>query len=63
LTFLPNDFNNKISGLRAAIERAAAHVKNWKIPHADYRRPITTWETSFRAVIGVLFFGLTEGFA
>ena len=63
LTFLQNDFNNKISGLRAAIERAVAHVKNWKILHTDYRRPITTWETSFRAVIGVFFFSLTESFA
>ena len=63
LTFLQNDFNNKISGLRAAIERAVAHVKNWKILHTDYRCPITTWETSFRAVIGVFFFSLTESFA
>jgi hypothetical protein len=63
LTYLQHDFNNKISGLRAAIERAVAHVKNWKILHTDYRRPINTWETSFRAVIGVFFFSLAEGFA
>jgi hypothetical protein len=51
LTFLQNDFNNKISGLRAAIERAVAHVKNWKILHTDYRRPITTWETWRRQIV------------
>jgi transposase len=63
LTWLQNDFNNKISGLRAAIERAVAHLKNWRILHTDYRRPITTWETSFRAAIGIFFFSLTDGFA
>jgi hypothetical protein len=28
LTYLQNDFNNKISGLRATIERAVVHVKS-----------------------------------
>jgi hypothetical protein len=40
-----------------------AHIKNWRILHTDYRRPIETWETTFRAAIGVFFFSLTEGFA
>ena len=63
LTWLQADFNNQLSGLRAAVERAVAHIKNWRILHADYRRPTNTWETSFRAAIGVFFFSLTEGFA
>src|SRR5438270_287483 len=29
LTWLQHDYNNKLSGLRAAIERAVAHIKNW----------------------------------
>lgn len=63
LSRLQHDFNNQISGLRAAVERAVAHIKNWKILHTDYRRPIDTWETTFRASIGLYFFSLTEGFA
>lgn len=63
LTWLQHDYNNKLSGLRAAVERAVAHIKNWRILHTDYRRPIETWETTFRAAIGVFFFSLTEGFA
>jgi transposase len=63
LTWLQHDYNNKLSGLRAAVERAVAHIKNWRILHTDYRRPIETWETTFRAAVGVFFFSLTEGFA
>ena len=63
LTWLQHDYNNQISGLRAAVERAVAHIKNWRILHTDYRRPINTWETSFKAVIGIFFFSQTEGFA
>jgi len=63
LTWLQHDYNNKLSGLRAAIERAVAHIKNWRILHTDYRRPVQTWETTFRAAIGLFFFSLTKGFA
>lgn len=63
LTWLQHDYNNKLSGLRAAVERAIAHIKNWRVLHTDYRRPITTWKTTFRAVIGLFFYSLTEGFA
>jgi transposase len=63
LTWLQHDYNNKISGLRAAVERAVAHIKNWRILHTDYRRPIQTWETTFRATIGLYFYSLTQGFA
>jgi DDE superfamily endonuclease/Helix-turn-helix of DDE superfamily endonuclease len=63
LTFLQEDYNNKISGLRAAIERAVAHIKNWKILHTDYRRPISTWEQAFRAAIGLYFFSQAWGSA
>jgi transposase len=45
LTWLQHDYNNKLSGLRAAVERAVAHIKNWRILHTDYRRPIETGST------------------
>lgn len=56
LTWLQHDYNNQLSGLRAAVERAVAHLKNWRILHTDYRRPIETWQTSFQAAVGLYFF-------
>lgn len=55
------DYNKQVSSLRAAVERAIAHLKTWRILHTDYRRPLTTFATSFRAVIGLHFF--KEAFA
>lgn len=63
LTWLQHDYNNQLSGLRAAVERAIAHIKSWKILHTDYRRPIETWKTTFRATTGVYFFSLDHRFA
>lgn len=45
-----------ISGLRAPIERVIAHIKSWRILHTDYRRPLSTYRTSFLATIGLFFF-------
>ena len=54
-----NKFNADVSRLRAPIERAIAHIKSWRILHADYRRPLRTYLQSFRAAIGLYFFKLT----
>jgi len=48
--------NANISRLRAPVERAIAHLKSWRILHTDYRRPLKTYLTSFRAAIGLFFF-------
>lgn len=48
--------NTNISRLRAPVERAMAHIKSWRILHTDYRRPLRTYLTSFRATIGLFFF-------
>lgn len=48
--------NANISRLRAPVERAMAHIKSWRILHTDYRRPLNTYQTSFRATIGLFFF-------
>ncbi|HEX3924286.1 MAG TPA: transposase family protein [Streptosporangiaceae bacterium] len=53
------EFNAEISRLRSPVERAIAHIKSWRILHTDYRRPIRTYLTSFRAAIGLYFFNLT----
>ena len=48
-------YNSRISSLRAPVERAIAHLKNWKILFTDYRRPLETFATSFKAAIGLYF--------
>jgi hypothetical protein len=56
-----HDHNNQISSLRAPVERAIANLKTWRILFTDYRRPLKTFLSSFRAAIGLYFF--KEGFA
>lgn len=56
-----HDYNNQISSLRAPVERAVANLKTWRILFTDYRRPLQTFLSSFRAAIGLYFF--KEAFA
>src|ERR1700678_3691051 len=56
-----HDYNNQISSLRAPVERAVANLKTWRILFTDYRRPLKTFLSSFRAAIGLYFF--KESFA
>lgn len=51
-----HEYNNQISSLRAPVERAIANLKTWRILHTDYRRPLNTFLTSFRAATGLYFF-------
>lgn len=51
-----HDYNNQISSLRAPVERAVASLKTWRILFTDYRRPLKTFLSSFRAAIGLYFF-------
>ena len=51
-----HDYNNQISSLRAPVERAVANLKTWRILFTDYRRPLKTFSSSFRAAIGLHFF-------
>jgi transposase len=50
------EFNADVSRLRAPVERAIAHIKSWRILHTDYRRPLGTYLTSFKAAVGLYFF-------
>jgi hypothetical protein len=54
-----HDYNNQVSSLRAPVERAIADLKTWRILFTDYRRPLRTFLTSFRAAIGLYFFKLS----
>jgi len=51
-------FNAGINGVRAVIERAISHLKNWRILHQDYRRPLSTFTTTIGAVIALHFYTL-----
>lgn len=51
-----HDYNSQISSLRAPVERAIASLKTWRILFTDYRRPLKTFLSSFRAAIGLYFF-------
>ena len=49
-------WNNQVSSFRAPVERAVANLKTWRILFTDYRRPLKTFNSSFRAAIGLYFF-------
>ena len=51
----------QVNKLRATVERAIAHLKSWRILHTDYRRPLRTYITSYRAAVGLYFFKLNFG--
>ena len=49
-------FNTAINKVRAVVERVIANLKNWRILHTDYRRPLDTFSTTISAVIGLQFY-------
>lgn len=51
-----HEWNNQVSSFRAPVERAVATLKTWRILFTDYRRPLETFKSSFRAAIGLHFF-------
>jgi hypothetical protein len=48
-------FNSALNTTRAVIEQLISHLKNWKILHTDYRRPLNTFPTTISAVVGLHF--------
>lgn len=51
-----HEWNSQVSSFRAPVERAIANLKTWRILFTDYRRPLKTFKSSFRAAIGLYFF-------
>ena len=51
-------FNTAINRTRAVVERVIANLKNWRILHTDYRRPLDSFATTISAAIGLLFYSL-----
>jgi hypothetical protein len=48
--------NTDLSGIRAAVERAIAHLKNWKILSGRYRGPLDKLPSVVRTVVALAFF-------
>lgn len=55
LTESQKEYNRSVNQIRWPIEQAIAHLKNWRILHTDYRRPINTFPTTITAVLGLYF--------
>ncbi len=58
LTDWQKEFNTAINKTRYVIERAIANFKTWRCMFTDYRRPLHTYATAFRAVRALHFFAL-----
>jgi hypothetical protein len=48
--------NASLSGIRAAIERAIAHLKNWKVLKTGYRGPLDRFADVLRTVTALHFY-------
>lgn len=53
-------FNTGLNTPRAAVERAVAHLKNWKMLKTRYRAPLHKFSSALRAIAGLHF--LTKAF-
>jgi hypothetical protein len=52
-------FNNQLSPIRAAVERAVAHLKTWRMLSEEggrYRAPIDKFASMLKAITGLFFF-------
>lgn len=52
------DANRHLSGIRVAVERCIAHLKNWKILATGYRRPLRKLATCLASVTALEFYRL-----
>lgn len=48
--------NTVINSFRAAVERAVAHLKNWRILQTRYRAPLAKFSEALSVIIGLYFF-------
>jgi hypothetical protein len=56
LTDNQKQVNTDLSGIRAAVERAIAHLKNWKILSSRYRGPLDKFPSVVRTIVALAFF-------
>ena len=50
------EFNTGVNKIRYLIERTIANLKTWRILHTDYRRPLSTFNTTISTVIALHFY-------
>ena len=63
LTTTQKSYNYSVNRLRAAVERAISHLKNWKILKTGYHRIMTAFPGVLRTVTGLeVFRTATQGF-
>jgi DDE superfamily endonuclease len=58
LTDNQKEVNKDLSALRAAVERAISHLKNWKILSGRYRGPLDKFASVVETVTALAFFKL-----
>ncbi len=51
-------FNSEISAVRSAVERAIAHLKNWKMLATSYRGRLAELPNVIRIVVALKFYRL-----
>jgi hypothetical protein len=56
LTDNQKQVNTDLSGIRAAVERAIAHLKNWKILSGRYRGPLDKLPSIVQTIVALAFF-------
>jgi hypothetical protein len=56
LTDNQKQVNTDLSGIRAAVERAISHLKNWKILSGRYRGPLDKLPSVVRTIVALAFF-------
>lgn len=59
LTDAQRSYNRDVNSIRSTVERAIAHLKNWRILHTDYRRPFHTFAETISTVLALEFFRLS----
>jgi hypothetical protein len=53
------EFNTGVNRIRYVVERAIASFKTWRIMHADYRRPLSTFAQTISIVVGLYFYRMS----
>lgn len=56
LTARQKAYNNSVNRLRAAVERAISHLKNWKVLKTGYHRIMTNFPDTLRTVTALEIF-------
>ena len=48
--------NTVVDSVRAAVERAVAHLKTWRMLQSRYRAPLSKFKEALAVIIGLYFY-------